>query len=295
MPRPALSASRCVDILDFLAAFPNRAFTLSEIAKAAKINLASCHAVLTALADRGYVTRSPQQRTYVLGPALVALGAAAERGQPLIERARDVAATLVRELGVPVLLGGIAGDDIVGIISMPDVAGRTAGQREGQRVPLVPPVGASFLAWATEEEINAWLAKAPGTTDPKLIQSWRGSLEKIREHGYHITLLSRDSVKLSTMLAEFSSRNRVSDYKDDFIDLMNSPGWARLEPETIDPDAMYETVSIAAPIFDENGVATYNMCLGGFSKKLKGATLLRYADRLVLACLQVMGGDLPPR
>ncbi len=295
MPRPALSASRSIDILDFLAAFPGRAFTLSEIARAAKINIASCHAVLSTLTERGYLSRSPKQRTYVLGPALVAVGAAAQRSQPLIERARDAADALFREFGVPVLVSGIAGDDVVGIISIPDASGRSPGLRAGQRMPLVPPVGAPFLAWAPEPEINTWLEKASPTKDSALIDGWRRSLAMIREHGYHVTLISPESVKLSVMLAELASGRRVSDYKDNVVSLINSPDWDRLEPETIDPDACYNTASIAAPIFDENGAATFNMCLGGFSDKLKGATLLNYADRLVRSCLQVMRGDMAPQ
>ena len=76
-----------IDAIDLLAAFPERTFTLSEIARAAKINIASCHAVMNALIDRGYLTRRGDQRTYSLGPALMAIGAAALKSQPLIARA----------------------------------------------------------------------------------------------------------------------------------------------------------------------------------------------------------------
>src|SRR4029077_18145721 len=87
--RPALSAARSSEIIDFLASFPERGFTLSEIVRATKINVASCHAVLATLTDCGYLTRCPNERTYTLGRALVAIGQAALKSQPLIARAQE--------------------------------------------------------------------------------------------------------------------------------------------------------------------------------------------------------------
>src|SRR5689334_18817876 len=71
MARPALSATRGIEILDLLAAFPTQAFTLSEIARASGINVSSCHSVLNALLVRGYLSHGASPKTYVLGPALV--------------------------------------------------------------------------------------------------------------------------------------------------------------------------------------------------------------------------------
>ena len=99
MARPALSASRTTAVLDLLTAFPGRAFTMAEIVRATKINVASCHAVLAALTSRGYLTRLPQ-KTYVLGPALIAVGHASRLSQPLVARAQDkaVVVTVDRDL-----------------------------------------------------------------------------------------------------------------------------------------------------------------------------------------------------
>ena len=104
MSRPALSASRSIAIIDFLAAFPGRGFTLSEIARAANINYGSCHAVLNALTLSGYLKRGPNQKSYVLGPALIAIGQSALKSQPLFPRIQDATRKLVRELKLPVLV-----------------------------------------------------------------------------------------------------------------------------------------------------------------------------------------------
>src|SRR5271165_1671284 len=148
-----------MEIIDFLAAFPGRAFTMSEIARAAKINIASCHAVLSALISRGYLTRDADQKTYALGPALVAIGKVALKSQPLVLRAEQAAQALSRDLGLPVLLTALVGEEILAIASVADPSGRSPSMRVGQRMPLVPPVGAPFLAWSSTAAIEAWIAR----------------------------------------------------------------------------------------------------------------------------------------
>lgn len=291
MARPALSASRSLDVIDFLAAFPGRDFTLSEIARAAKINVASCHAVLSALADRGYLSRNPKQKTYTLGPTLIAAGQAALKSQPLVARARDAADDLFREFGIPVLLSAAIEDEILGVVSVTDAAGRDAGLRVGERMPLVPPLGAAFVAWAAPAAIEAWLAKCAGAKDDAPIHEWRDALALIRKRGYQVTLHLPENDELAALMAEMASGRKGLDYKDQIIGLIGSLDRRMLHPTEFLPDALYDAQLIAAPIFDQNGVAAFSLCLGGFSEKITGANVLTYADRLVRTCVQVMRDD----
>jgi DNA-binding IclR family transcriptional regulator len=294
MARPALSASRSIDVLDFLAAFPGRAFTLSEIARAAKINVASCHAVLTALTARGYLTRDAKNRGYVLGPALVAVGQAALKSQPLVDKAQGAAEDLFRELKVPVLLSAIVGDEIVGIVSIADAAGHSPGLRVGQRMPLVPPSGAPFLAWSSEQAIEAWIAKKPKRSE-RTSKQLKQTLALTRKRGFQVTLGSPESSELSALLAEMASRRQVHEYKDQVYSLLSSLDRHLSQPEVIVPKESYDVLLIAAPIFDENGAAAFSLCLGGFAEKITGATIQKYADHLLRACLKVMRSDLALR
>ena len=209
MSRPALSALRSSDIINFLAEFPERGFTLSEIVRATKINVASCHAVLSTLVDCGYLTRSPNQRTYTLGRALVAIGQAALRGQPLIARAKEAAEDLRRELDVPVLLTTLVGQEIVGVFSLPDISGRTAGMRVAERMPLVAPIGAPFLAWSPEDAIEAWIARHTAPHDKKSADVWRQAVDLTRKRGYQITLRAPNGPKIATLMSEMASGGRV--------------------------------------------------------------------------------------
>lgn len=291
MPRPALSASRSVDVIDFLAAFPGRSFTLSEIARAAKINIASCHAVLSTLVERGYLARRADQRTYCLGPALVAVGEAALKSQPLVARAKEAAAALFGEFGVPVLLSAVVGPEILGVVSIADAAGRGPGLRVGERMPLVAPVGAAFLAWSSDEAIEAWLDRSASPRNERLADEWRGALALTRQRGFQLLLRLADSPNIASLMAEMATGRGLSSYKDEAISLINSLEGSLSQSDVILPDALYDISLIAAPIFDQNGEAAFCLCLGGFAGKVSGATITTYADRLVRTCLQVMRDD----
>ena len=77
MAGSAPRSPRTVALLDFLASRPTEAFSLSELARRLELNKSTTHAMLTTLADAGYVTRHPVEKSYTLGPSLVALGEAA--------------------------------------------------------------------------------------------------------------------------------------------------------------------------------------------------------------------------
>jgi DNA-binding IclR family transcriptional regulator len=289
--RPALSASRSLDIIDFLAAFPGRGFSLSEIVRATDINVASCHAVLNALVDRGYLFRCPKQKTFSLGPVLVAVGDAALQAQPLIASARQAAHELRQELGTSILLSTAIGEEIVGIVSLSDATGRWPGLRTGERRPLVPPIGAAFLAWAEEQQVEAWLSRAPTDKGDAFVEEQRHNLALIRKRGFQVTLRSPDSPRLAREISAMATGRQASEYKSQMIDLVHSLGSNIPMPEVIEPEALYDVILIAAPIFDQNGACMYNLCLGDFHEMLTGATVLAHADRLVRACLQIMHAD----
>ena len=290
MPRPALSASRSVDIINFLANFPGRSFSLSEIVRAVKINVASCHAILRALADRGYLSKSAKG-AYSLGSVLIAIGEATLRSQPLVARAKEAARELYEDLGIPVLMSALVGDEIVAIVAIHDEEGRGPGIEVGERRPLMPPVGAPFIAWASESAIDAWLAKVSPDQNKGLIEKWRSGLALIRQRGFQVTARSPESSEVPALISQMASGHRVFGYKDQMIDLFGSLGDRLSQLGTIERDELYDIQLIAAPIFNRDGECAFNLCLGGFADKLSGAAIQSHADRLVRACLQIIRAD----
>ena len=185
MPRPALAATRAIAVLNFLAAHPRDAFTLSDLASALDINVASTHGLLAALTEAGYVVRHPRLRTYGLGPAVAALGSAALERHTVIDVARDAARDLAAELGLEVAVTAPAGDEIVILSRAGEHQARGIATYVGQRVPLRQPTGSVFMAW---RDADAWLRDAD---DPDLL---RAVLDGVRARGYAVALEGPDYV-----------------------------------------------------------------------------------------------------
>ena len=156
MSRPALAASRAIDILNFMAAHPTEAFSLSELVEHLQVNFASCHAILTVLTKDGFLERHPKHRTYSLGPALVAIGHAALESHPAIDIARDEARELAQQLDLEVLLTARTGTDLIALARAGRQVAPNAALPVGQRMPLVPPLGAPFMAWAPEAQLRTY-------------------------------------------------------------------------------------------------------------------------------------------
>lgn len=291
MARPALAASRGLDIIDFLARFPGRAFSLSEISKATRVNLASCHAILTVLAERGYASRCPRQKTYRLGPVLHAMGQVALASQPLLRQARTAAAALRDELDIPTLISTAIGEEIVGIVACDTDDGRSAGLEVGERMPLVPPVGASFVAWGSEEAIAAWFARAAPDADAETVRYWRDGLGRIRDRGFQVELKAPGGSEMAARMAEMASGSEATRYEGALLEMVRSLGRHPQQPETIEPGTAYDLILIAAPIFDRDGACAYNLCLGGFTGSLDGAEVQALGAKLVAASLRIMQAD----
>jgi len=288
LSRPALSASRGILILDFLASIPGRRFSLTEIARATGVNTASCLAVLGELTQRGYLCRNAARKTYWLGPALISAGGAATVANPILERARTAAEDLRRELGLPTLLSAWMGDEIVGVFSLPDDDGRTAGLRVGERVPLVPPIGASFVAWAAPDEAEAWIARREDAGTGAAVRRLRETLDLTRERGFHVSLRLTEGEDVASILARAASGDQTRNFYRRVAAFVEKLDMNAAQPNLRDADAAYDTHLIASPIIDPETSTIYNLCVGGFDEPLSGAAIAGLGRRLAVACVEIM-------
>lgn len=289
--RPALSASRCIEIMELLATFPNRPFSISDLVKATKINIASCYAVLNVLMEKGYVVRSPKTKGFKLGPSLIAAGYAAQKANPLVEHAARAAQALQKDLGFPIMLSTIVGNEIVAVLSLEDSNGRFAGMHVGEKLPLMAPIGSPFLAWASDEAVEQWIALRNEPLDQDVREAVIRDLELTRERGYQVALHPPERQTIGSLMAQMANSNLIRDYKDELSKLIHTFNQQMCQPVRFEEDELYHVQMIAAPIFDQSGNAKYNLCIGGFPERLTGAKLMTYADRLSHACLDIMRAD----
>ena len=278
------SAERVVTMIDFLASRPGQSFGLSELARALGMSKATAHGVCSTLTESGWLLRHPADKTYTLGPALIAAGhAAGARQLDLVDHARPVMEELAAHLAVQVVASSTVGDEMVLLATAGRPGPMWLAFTVGQRVPLAPPLGTVFLAWAGPAAVEAWLNRlGPGATqDDK--DRLRAALGVIRRRGYALNLEAVANLKLSRALSGHDSRRRalavaVEDFAHEEYLL-----------QELEEGATYRLSQISAPVFGSDGAVALALTVVGLPEKLTGEEIPRYGDALLDAARQVTG------
>jgi DNA-binding IclR family transcriptional regulator len=284
-----------VDCLNLLAANPTQAFTLSELVQQLDLNIASCHALLNVLTKQGFLQRHPKHKTYSLGPALVAIGHAALECHPAIDMARDEARELAQQLDLEVLITARIDAELVALARAGRYLSPNASLRVGQRVPLIPPLGFPFMAWAQEKEIQSWLARAADTSTEELAH-YRDVLAVVRTRGFSVTLRNPVQRQLGEVVANLSAAPHAPVLRERMARLIADLGHKPYQLGPIDDALRYEVVLMSAPIFNAYGQVVYTISLLGFRAALTAAEIEEYAQKLVASSLLVTrksNGRLP--
>ena len=287
MGRPALSATRAIEMLNFLASHPVEVFTLSELATRLEINVASTHAVLGALEDSGYVIRHATHKTYGLGPAVVALGNAALERHRSIDVAREEMERLESQLGLEILATVRIGDAMVAVARTGRPAGSGASLQVGQRVPLRPPLGSIFVAWDSEAGIDRWLASSGSNASPEERRHHRDTLAPIRERGYSVGLEAPVRTQLGVVVAGLADEPHAAHLRASMNHLIADLGHGDYQLDAVERGRTYQVSLIAAPVFDAAGRVSLVLSLLGFRAGLTADEVQKHGDRLREAGLRV--------
>lgn len=290
MARPSPAVDRVVAVLNFLAAHPDEGFTLSELARHLDLNKATAHSLLNALSDAGYVIRHPSRLTFALGPALVVLGNAAGAGSPALDFARNEMRTLAETFGLECLATAEVGDDMV-ILSRSGVPGRLRTLDDlvqiGRRLPLMPPLGTVFRAWAGDDEIERWLALLERTAGDDEIDRYRHGLHAARRRGYVVGLEADPRATLGRALAQLADDDRGARVRDVVESLVDELGHDEYILVDLQPASNYFVNHVVAPVFDQQGEVTLAISLAGFRGRISGAEIERHGNALREACDRV--------
>ncbi len=271
-------------MLNFFAAHPAEEFTLSDIAGRLDINLASAHALLAVLVDAGYASRHPRLRTFTLGPSVVALGTAALERHPAIDLARDAARDLSADLDLEVAVTAVAGDDIVFLARAGSHRARGIAVHVGQRVPLVPPLGAVFMAWADEQRIGDWLATVAGS-GPRV--DLAAVLTGVRARGYSVALELDVRRGLGDALTHLADAPFDAGLRGTIDDLVIELGRSEYQVADLDSRRTYDVSMIAAPVFGHDGEPVVALTLLGFEPGQTLARVCAHGERLRDAALVI--------
>lgn len=152
---------RALAVLRALAPNPN-GLTLGELAGGLEVPAGSMHRILAVLEREQFVTRSPSNRRYFLGPAARQLADENARGHALLVTPHRALSTAAAASGETVFLAELIGDRAICVSLVESVHPLRMFVRIGQDMPLHAAASArTLLAYAGEQDARRLLAARP--------------------------------------------------------------------------------------------------------------------------------------
>jgi DNA-binding IclR family transcriptional regulator len=266
MTRLSPAVSRTVAVLDFFADHPMRSFTMTDVVRSLKLSRATCHALLAALVDSGYLFRD-SNKNYVLGPRLAAIGRVAHESFSPLAVARSEMRTLADEFDVVCAAVALEGSEMVTRERAASISHLRWAVAEGSRLPFRAPYGAAFAAWMPEPEIDAWLANAVHPLTPQMIDEDKASLAFFRRLGFCFGL-RKEKIRDEAHAKSMQLDENLTFYF----------------PTELKLDEEYELGSIAAPIFGADRRVDFNLALVGFTHAVSGRDIAQMGAQIKAAC-----------
>lgn len=281
--RTAPGVDRAVAVLTVLGAAPDRGLPLAEIVRRTSMSKATCHAVLASLVEARWLLRHPDGPTYRLGPGLIALGEAAQRGFPALPYAQDVMLALGEELRLECMATAVVDGEIAILAKSGVPAPLTMSAIPGQRVPLQPPLASVFLAWWPTDRVVRLMRQVAGPSGA--LDAYLEGLQVVRQRGFAAGQETPSRRQLGQALATGARSGRTA--VADAARLLHDLEAEDYQIRQLNPRAQYQLNHIAAPVFDTNGDVSLALTLIGFVGTTSGRDVERIGARLCAAATQV--------
>lgn len=277
MPQPSPAVERVMAVLNFFAEHPQQAFSLTQVIKALRVSRATCHSMLIAMVEGGYLYRNPD-KTFILGPTLLALARRAEKHFSPLDVARQEMRLLADELDLVVAAQFVERDEVV-------VRERAASGRHlrwlpsaGARYPL-QPWSTAFMSVSTPAQLEVWLARTKAALSEAEKDDLRRQVAFNHRHGF---------------LAATSRSEHVEVDREGLAGLSRQLGGFITD---LRPEASYNVLLVEAQILNEDGLPAFALTIYGFQRPYSGEEIARIGQRLREACGRVttfLAGRRPP-
>jgi DNA-binding IclR family transcriptional regulator len=275
--------ARALAILDLLMANPTQSFGLTEMTRRLNLNKATCHAILTTMANYGFLVQHPKTKAYRLGPSIIAAGNAAFAQFPVLEYARPELEGLKNDLNLGFAVTGRSKLHMV-LLAMYGHAQQLIDSFQlGLRLPNTAPVAACFTAFSPAKELEAWLTRAHesrGGYNEKLDQKLRVALIAIRARGYEVTLKTRAEAELTRELGRIHNSWSLTELEEAANRYQHDLCDEYYHLDRIDPKARYEISTISVPVFVFKDVPVMCFVAGSFDKPVTGGQIEEIATRM---------------
>jgi flavin reductase (DIM6/NTAB) family NADH-FMN oxidoreductase RutF/DNA-binding IclR family transcriptional regulator len=169
-------------------------------------------------------------------------------------------------------------DDMIVAASTRESRRGVAPTRVGQRLPLAPPLGGLFVAWAPPEQQKAWLTQAVDDGRRAMLEEGLG---RIRARGFSLGLDSSVQAALELALTRLEADPGL----DGTVRRLLAEVTADSEPEQL--DRVQPVRQLAAPVFGPAGSVVMYLMLFGLPAPMDPETLTRLSGELLAATRRV--------
>jgi flavin reductase (DIM6/NTAB) family NADH-FMN oxidoreductase RutF/DNA-binding IclR family transcriptional regulator len=221
--------------------------------------------------------------------SLAASDASGSLGTPLrhVDLIRPLLEDVARDLRCHCLAGARTADEAIIVASAGYSRDSTdAATLVGQRLPHLPPTGAVFAAWDTDDEQERWLRNGGAAT----WEQHRGALHRVRERGYSLGLLSPAQREFASALAALAQASGPP-APTSLSDLMPQLSY---DPPDLTPETLGLVRQIMAPVFDADGRVALALTIFGYGTPPDGIPrLIEGLTSAAAAATRRIGGHAP--
>ncbi|WP_436698606.1 hypothetical protein [Nocardioides sp. BYT-33-1] len=165
----------------------------------------------------------------------------------LVDRIREEMESVAFELGCRVVAQTLVDDQLVFLASAGHISHYVSPvMTVGNRAAVVPPLGALFLAWAPEPEVERWLGPLQ---EPDERARARAVLARVRDSGYTVYLRSEADTEVWALSARGQLPVVVDELSDEQRRMVHG---IRQDPAGFGPDDVTEVEWLAVPVFGED-------------------------------------------
>lgn len=245
-------AERVLDVIELLSRPENGGHRFSDVARELGLSQATAHSILKTLCDRGWATRDPMSKKFVLGPTVDLITERFRATRPLLAVAREAIRRLTATTHMPASVVERMGEELViTAFETPDGSAKPVASLE--RIPYAPPFGIACAAWDIPSEQESWIQR--GTAgDTSLAERLHTVLAQTRDRGYDVDWMTPALAQAAHAIESLSNetvphnlRSVVDQLRVEFISANLLSGDSARDAHPV--------ATISAPVLDERGHA----------------------------------------
>jgi DNA-binding IclR family transcriptional regulator len=169
------------------------------------------------------------------------------------------------------------------------------GVQVGERYPLVPPIGAAFVAWASPAAVEDYLARAATDLSHDEHDRHRRGLAAVRKRGYSIHADDGPWRQMTELVGRRSRGSEPDEVDGTVRTIARELGHYRYLVTDVEDIASGAWIELSAPVFDADGAVALTVGVSSIPE-LVATPVEEVAARVMAATRAVtrMVGGRPP-